>query len=75
MGQVKEIFEGFKNLVFPDEEVEALAEQRLKICFECPVRTDNKCDRDKSLNRIKGCGCWLSAKTRSVGSNCPLKKW
>lgn len=71
MSQIKEIFDGFKNLIFKDDEkVEALAETRMKICFECTIRTDSKCDRDKG-----GCGCYIKAKIRSVGSQCPLKKW
>lgn len=74
MSQTKEIFEGFLNLVFPDEKVEGIANTRLKICFECPVRTGNKCDKNKSLNGIKGCGCYINAKVRS-SSKCPLGKF
>ncbi len=70
MSQAKEIFDGFLNLVFPDGEIEALAEKRLKICFECPIRTNNKCDKAKG-----GCNCLLSAKTRSPSSKCPKDKW
>ncbi len=75
MSQAKEIFDGFLNLVFPDTEVEVLAEKRLKICFKCPIRTNNKCDKAKSLNGIKGCNCFLNMKTKSPSSSCPLKKW
>jgi len=70
MSQTKEIFEGFVNLVFPDEKVEGIANTRLKICFECPVRTGNKCDKNKG-----GCGCYLAAKARSPTSQCPKSKW
>lgn len=70
MGQIKEIFEGWLNDLFKTEEIENLAKKRLEICFKCPIRTDNKCDKSKG-----GCGCWLSAKTRSKNSSCPLKKW
>ncbi len=70
MFQIEKVFSGFKNLIFPNEEIELLAESRLKICFECPLRVDNKCDKSKG-----GCGCYLSAKVRSPNSNCPKKKW
>ncbi len=70
MSQSKEIFDGFKNLIFPNQRIEQLAESRLKICFECPIRTDNKCDKSKG-----GCGCYLSAKTRSETSKCPKGYW
>ena len=71
---IKEIFRGFKNLIFKDQEVESIAEERLKRCFVCPLRTDNFCDKTKEENGTKGCGCYLEAKTRS-NSECPLKKW
>lgn len=70
MSQSEEIFQGFKNLIFPNQEIEKLAEDRLKICMNCPVRSDNKCDKAKG-----GCGCYLAAKARSPKSKCPLNKW
>jgi len=71
---LKEIFLGFKNLIFPNQEIESVAEERLKKCHTCTVRTDNFCDKTKSENGIKGCGCYLKLKVRST-SECPLKKW
>ncbi len=70
MSQTKEILDGFYNLIFPDNEVEEIAKKRLVICYECPIRTNNKCDKAKG-----GCGCYLAAKTRSVNSSCPKNKW
>lgn len=70
MGQIKEIFEGWINDLFKNEEVEKLAKKRLKICFECPIRTDNKCDKSKG-----GCGCPLKKKARSPSSKCPKNYW
>lgn len=75
MSQAQEIFQGFKNLIFPNQKIEEIAEKRLKICFECPIRTDNKCDKNKSENNINGCGCFLNMKTRSPASKCPVNKW
>lgn len=63
------IFEGFKNYIFKDEQIEKLAEERLKKCFNCTTRTDNKCDKLKG-----GCGCYIEIKARS-GSKCPKGKW
>jgi hypothetical protein len=68
--QAKEIFEGFVNNLFPNDEIRELSRNRLKICFECPIRTNNKCDKSKG-----GCGCFLNLKTKSPDSHCPLKKW
>ena len=70
MSQIKEIYQGFKNLVFQNEEINKTAEERLKICFECPVREGKFCSKLKG-----GCGCMLAAKTRSSGSKCPKDKW
>lgn len=62
----KEIYEGFKNLLFRDEEIEKEAEEKLKTCFSCSSRKENKCAK---------CGCLIAAKARSPKSECPLKKW
>ena len=61
----KEIFEGFYNLIFKDEKIERVAEERLKKCFTCSYRKDNKCGV---------CGCFIKAKARS-GSKCPKNYW
>ena len=67
---LSEIYEGWKNLVFKNKKIEALAISRLLICGQCEVRTEGYCDKVKG-----GCGCPLKAKTRSPKSKCPLKKW
>ena len=61
----KQIFLGFKNLIFKDEKVESLAEERLKICYTCEFRNETRCGK---------CGCFLKAKARSTGE-CPIQKW
>ena len=63
---LNEIFEGFKNSIFKNEQVEKISEKRLKICFECPFRNENRCGK---------CGCFLNTKTRSLKSKCPENKW
>ena len=41
-------------------------EERLKICNDCPQRSDNRCLK---------CGCNLSLKARGRAMKCPLNKW
>lgn len=74
MSQIEQIWIGFKNLIFKDEKIEIEAERRLKICFECPIRSGGICSKQKEYNGVKGCGCSLKMKSRS-GSPCPLKNW
>jgi hypothetical protein len=64
--KISEIFNGWKNVVFPNEHVENIAKARAKICSQCEHNVKNRC---------KKCGCPLIAKTRSMQSHCPLKKW
>ena len=67
MGKLDEIYEGWKNLTFENEEVEAIAKKRMEICVGCEnLRTINVC-------RI--CSCFMPAKVRSLKSSCDLKKW
>lgn len=75
--KLSEIVEGYKNLVFENPEVEALAEQRLNECLTCDERSDkeNSPEHIGSLAYCKNCGCNLMAKTRSTKASCPLKKW
>lgn len=73
--QLGQIFEGWKNLIFEDPEVEKVALPRLEICAKCPIRTNGICDSTKSINGTKGCGCPLKAKVRSLNSKCPRGLW
>jgi hypothetical protein len=74
------IFEGIRNAVFKREDVESIAEERLKIC------RSNKCGYYDPLGRseaavIKGaescgsCGCKLSWKSRALSDSCPEGYW
>lgn len=65
-----EIFEGWKNLIFEDPEVEKVAIPRLEICAKCPIRTNGICDSSKG-----GCGCVTTAKARCLTCKCPKNKW
>lgn len=85
--QPKEIFKGFINLLFKDEVIESIAEEKLKRCFNCPLRDEGFCTKHKESQvtkdfnyngterkkgqLVKGCGCSLKLKVRST-SQCPL---
>jgi hypothetical protein len=74
------ILNGFKNLAFPNPEVEKIAKERAKICAEC--------EHNKIINTILGikpfsyngcdiCKCYINAKVRSVKptNKCPDGRW
>lgn len=66
----KEILAGWKNLIFPKEEVERIASQRMNICNTCEFKIE-QC----KINVCGVCHCPLIAKTRSMQSECPKQKW
>lgn len=68
--QLGEIYQGYKNLIFENKEIEKIAIPRLKICEECPIRTGMICDKSKG-----GCGCNTAAKVRCLTCKCPKNKW
>ncbi|MFA5366556.1 MAG: hypothetical protein WC333_01340 [Dehalococcoidia bacterium] len=69
MSKLSEIYDGWKNYIFPNPEVEEIAKKRIAICVE------NKCGKYKSNDTCKLCGCYMPAKVRSPKSYCQLKKW
>lgn len=69
MSILNEIFEGWKNLVFENPEIEKEAKRRMKICV------DNDCHKFNSSKTCGVCGCYMPAKTRSKKSKCPIGKW
>ena len=86
MGQIHEILTGWGNVVKErlgtlDTETRIMGVQRMMICDECPMRDGNRCDPNRwgyhveTKERVRGCGCALSAKTLSPESKCPLGKW
>lgn len=68
----KKITEGFKNIVFKDEEVEQIASERLSVCQQCPHidKSGDKCDVPGTKPCCGICGCSLALKTRSLTSRC-----
>jgi len=68
-----EIVDGWKNLVFSNDKMEALAYQRLEDCKGCDQNSTPGEVKLKSY--CKSCGCVLAAKARSPESKCPLDRW
>jgi hypothetical protein len=69
MSKLSEIYEGWKNLTFPDPEIEKLAKKRIRICVR------NKCDHFTDLKICNLCGCYMPAKVRSPHSKCNEGWW
>ena len=77
------IIQGFANLAFEDEQIEAMAMKRAAICAECPAAVKTgmySVVKDNRTTNIQGmkcddCGCNLSAKVRSIHDSCPRGKW
>lgn len=82
---LKQIAEGWFNsyldkLNLLDEGTKSLGEARMSICSSCPVRTGNRCDRDKTHINISGtpfsgCGCYIDKKTLCADCHCPGRFW
>lgn len=67
MSRLDDIYQGWKNYIFPNPAIEKAAKKRASICVTCPkLKLNNVC---------ASCGCYIPAKTRSVNSRCPLGKW
>jgi hypothetical protein len=76
-----QIIEGISNSIFKREDIEEIARERYKICADChlhivhgegcTVPGTHPCCNEK----LGGCGCSLSLKTRALSSECPLGKW
>jgi hypothetical protein len=78
---LKQIYEGWKNHLLPEENekafIEHVSQERLAICNVCEEHSSNKKDY-KSLrvdDHCTECGCMLSAKTKCLTCECPFKKW
>jgi hypothetical protein len=76
---INQVIEGWKNHLLPEKEkkafIEYISNERMSICNVCdkhskhystPLRPDDHCT---------DCGCTLSAKTKCLTCECPLKKW
>jgi len=79
MSSIKNILEGWKNVVWKNPKVEEVAKNRLEICGTCELNVDGVCSKKKEIQYKgelrRGCGCPLRAKLRSMDEECPLGKW
>ncbi len=69
------IVDGWKHVLLPftmTEAQRAIALKRAEICSTCPINVGNICSKTKG-----GCGCPITAKTKSFeGDNdCPKQLW
>lgn len=76
-----QIYEGWKNHILPEERqkdfINHVSQERINICNSCEEHSANKKEY-KSLRldaHCTNCGCTLSAKTKCLTCECPLKKW
>lgn len=82
MSKLKQIYEGWKNYVFLNEEVEKAARVKADICSKCPNAVEDKWfdlvdERIEELSGLKCklCDCPLSTLTRSKDKKCKIKRW
>ena len=69
-----QILEGIKNTAFKNQYVEEVSKDRMDVCDTCPSKGD-QCAVPGTAPCCNECGCSLAFKTRSLSSDCPLKKW
>ena len=76
-----QIYEGWKNHLLPEERskafIEHTAQERNDICIQCDEHSYNKPEYTtmRPDAHCTNCGCTLSAKTKCLSCECPLKKW
>ena len=73
--KIKDITNGYTNLIFKDSDVEELACKRLEICGNCESKTPLLKVAGKQYYNCSECHCPLDAATRSTGYSCPKNKW
>jgi len=66
MSKLKEILNGWSNVIWSKPEVEKMAMDRAVVCGTCDDNVNGKCQL---------CGCILIAKCRSEYSRCPKGLW
>lgn len=71
------ILEGIKNNIFKQGHVEEIANSRWIICEGCSFldKEGTKCVVPGTGPCCGSCGCSMSLKLRSLGSECPEGKW
>jgi hypothetical protein len=90
MLKFSEIYEGWKNDLFPDRDLKdfitKVSEERLNICKSCKAYSESGegcsipgtapcCNSRVIVDGVRGCGCPLKKKTKCLSCGCPAKKW
>lgn len=76
-----EIYDGWKNFIFPNKGVEEVAKKRLGICLKCNY--SKKIVLNKLIPVVRKveywgcslCRCPIEKKVRSLKTSCPKKYW
>ena len=75
----KQIIEGWKNHLVPEEEmkevIKQVSEERMLICEACPMHSKHLKNSLRPDAHCVSCGCTLSAKTKCLSCQCPIHKW
>lgn len=73
-----QIYEGWKNNLFPNKEmrsyIEEVSKERMTICEGCDLISTKHTSVRPDVH-CTNCGCTLAAKTKCLSCECPLKKW
>jgi hypothetical protein len=73
-----QIYEGWKNNLFPAENmrdyIKQVSDERMAICEECDLISTKHQTIRRDVH-CTDCGCMLIAKTKCLSCDCPLKKW
>jgi len=76
--KLNQIAEGWKNNLTPqaflDKRVIEVSAERMAICEECDLHSKHHTSIRLDAH-CTNCGCTLSAKTKCLTCECPLKKW
>ena len=67
MSRLSEIYEGWKNVIFPTPEIEEMAKERISVCVEC--------ENLNILNICSKCCCPHIGKAHSPESRCTENRW
>jgi hypothetical protein len=70
MSKLKDIIQGWSNVIWENPEIEALALERATVCSTCPTNINNVCS-----SSMGGCGCPIIAATRAPYKKCPKGRW
>lgn len=76
-GNLPAIYEGVKNKIFKQEEIEEIAAIRWSICQKCKYFDfiGTNCAIPGTQPCCSDCGCSISLKIRAMSSDCPKGRW